>query len=90
MSSENTAEKQTVIEKYKRHETDCGSTEVQVALLTKHLEKLTGHFKNHPGDIHSKRGMYRVISQRKQLLQYLRERDVPRYRDLISSLGLRK
>lgn len=87
LSSEDTS---GVIAKFGRSEGDTGSVEVQVALLTKRLEQLNGHFKSHPQDKHSKRGLQRVVSSRKRLLNYLRNEDVNRYRALINELGLRK
>ena len=79
-----------VISKFKKGPNDTGSTEVQVALLTKRLEKLSGHFSTHTKDNHSKRGMLSLVSQRAKLLNYLKEKDVNRYRDLVTALGLRK
>lgn len=84
------AEAQALIAQYRVHDKDCGSPEVQVALLTKRLEEMAGHFKSHPKDNHSRRGMLRMISRRKRLLQYLKDEDMNRYKALISSLGLRK
>ena len=90
MSQDDNAVKAEVIKKFKRSDSDTGSPEVQVALLTKRLEKLSDHFKRHPQDKHSQRGLMGVVSKRKQLLAYLRNEDVNRYRTLISELGLRK
>ena len=75
---------------YQRHETDSGSPEVQTALLTERINYLTGHFKTHPKDHHSRRGLLKLVGQRRRLLDYLRGRDVARYRDLIERLGIRK
>lgn len=79
-----------VIKSFQVHSQDCGSPEVQVALLTRRLQKLTSHFGKFPKDNHSKKGMLDLISRRKKMLQYLRERDVTRYRNTIAALGLRK
>jgi small subunit ribosomal protein S15 len=79
-----------VIEKFKRGEGDTGSPEVQVALLTRRLEQLKTHFAKHTLDKHSKRGLLKIVSQRKRLLGYLKKEDITRYRTLIGELGLRK
>ena len=83
-------EPQDVIKKYQINSQDTGSPEVQVALLTRRLEILSKHFSTNPKDHHSRRGMMNLISQRKQLLQFLRREDVGRYRNTLSALGLRK
>lgn len=83
-------EKATIIEDYKQHEGDTGSPEVQVALLTARINYLTDHFKTHKKDFHSRTGLLKLVGQRRKLLNYLREKDVQRYRDLISRLNLRK
>ena len=83
-------EKGEVIKRFARNSQDSGSPEVQIALLTQRLEVLSKHFSSNPKDHHSRRGMMNLISQRKQLLQYLRRSDVTRYRTTIQSLGLRK
>lgn len=83
-------EKQTVIDSYKLHENDTGSPEVQVAILTKRINDLTGHLKIHKKDHHSRRGLLKMVGQRRSLLNYLRDRDFNRYRALIEKLGLRK
>ena len=75
---------------YQRHGTDTGSPEVQTALLTDRINYLTEHFKTHPKDHHSRRGLLKLVGQRRRLLDYLRGRDVARYRDLIERLGIRK
>jgi len=75
---------------YQRHGTDTGSPEVQAALLTERINYLTGHFKTHPKDHHSRRGLMKLVGQRRRLLDYLRGRDVARYRALIEQLGIRK
>jgi small subunit ribosomal protein S15 len=82
--------KKEVIEKYKRHEADTGSPEVQVALLTNRIEYLTEHFKTHKKDHHSRRGLLKLVGQRRRLLNYLKNKDVHRYRSIIAELGLRK
>ena len=82
--------KTQVIENYKRKEGDTGSPEVQVALLTERITYLTEHFKVHKKDFHSKTGLLKLVGQRRKLLNYLKNKDVQRYRDLIERLGLRK
>jgi small subunit ribosomal protein S15 len=79
-----------LISRYKTHGSDTGSPEVQVALLTRRIEELTDHFKTHKKDNHSRRGLLKLVSQRRSLLNYLKSRDINRYHDLISRLGLRK
>lgn len=83
-------ETQAVIDKYKRTENDTGSPEVQVALLTARINYLTEHFKTHKKDHHSRRGLVHMVNSRRKLLDYLKNKDVERYRDLISNLGLRR
>ncbi|HBX23762.1 MAG TPA: 30S ribosomal protein S15 [Desulfotomaculum sp.] len=83
-------EKQTVIGTYKLHDSDTGSPEVQVAILTKRINDLTGHLKIHKKDHHSRRGLLKMVGQRRSLLNYLKDRDYNRYRTLIEKLGLRK
>ena len=83
-------ERGEIVKKFRVHPTDSGSPEVQIALLTGRLGELVTHFAKHTQDIHSKRGMYRMISQRKKLLQYLKNESPERYKNVISSLGLRK
>ena len=82
--------KSKVVEEYKRSESDTGSPEVQVALLTARIRYLTDHFKTHKGDHHSRRGLLRLVNQRRSLLDYLKNKDIERYRDLIKRLGLRR
>jgi small subunit ribosomal protein S15 len=82
--------KQTVIGDHRKHETDTGSPEVQIALLTARINELSEHFKTHKKDHHSRRGLLRIVSQRRRLLDYLRRKDVNRYRDVIGRLGLRR
>ncbi|MDI7252691.1 MAG: 30S ribosomal protein S15, partial [Actinomycetota bacterium] len=72
------------------HEKDTGSAEVQIALLTKRIEELTEHLKVHKKDHHSRRGLLKMVGKRRRLLNYLREKDVERYRQLIERLGLRR
>lgn len=83
-------EKQSVIDSFKLHETDTGSPEVQVAILTKRIDHLTEHLKNHKKDHHSRRGLLKMVGQRRALLNYLKNKDFNRYRVLIEKLGLRK
>ena len=84
-------EKNTVIEKYRRSEGDTGSPEVQVALLTERINQLTSdHFKTHKKDHHSRRGLIKMVGQRRNLLGYLKNKDFGRYRSLIDSLELRR
>jgi small subunit ribosomal protein S15 len=80
----------TLVQKYQRHGTDTGSPEVQVALLTDRIGYLTGHFKVHPKDHHSRRGLLKLVGRRRRLLNYLKQRDFQRYRTLIERLGIRK
>ena len=82
--------KKEIIEKFQHNEKDTGSSEVQVALLTARINHLTDHLKTHPKDFHSRRGLLKMVGQRKGLLDYIRDRDVVRYRSLIAELGLRK
>ena len=82
--------KQGVIEKFRTHESDTGSPEVQVALLTQRIVNLTGHFKVHKKDHHSRRGLLQLVSQRRRLLDYLKRCDVDRYRKVVADLGLRR
>ncbi|MCF7935791.1 MAG: 30S ribosomal protein S15 [Synergistales bacterium] len=81
--------KQQLIEDYKRHGADTGSTEVQVAVLTERIRELTEHMKQHKKDYHSRRGLLKMVGKRRKLLRYLRERDFGRYKTLIQRLGLR-
>jgi len=78
------------IKKFKRHERDTGSTEVQVALLTDRINQLTGHMAANRHDYHSQRGLLKLVGQRRRLLAYLSKQDIDRYHKLISELGLRK
>lgn len=83
-------EKNKVIEEFKQHENDTGSPEVQVALITKRVTYLTEHFKEHKQDYHSRTGLLKLVGKRRKLLNYLRKKDVNRYRNLIKRLNLRK
>ncbi|MCU0846554.1 MAG: 30S ribosomal protein S15 [Spirochaetes bacterium] len=83
-------EKKEVIEKFKLHSSDTGSPEVQVAILTERINHLTEHFKVHKKDFHSRRGLLKMVGQRRRLLDYLKKKDLERYRGLITSLGLRR
>ncbi|GFP29859.1 small subunit ribosomal protein S15 [Candidatus Hakubella thermalkaliphila] len=82
--------KSSIIGEYKIHEGDTGSPEVQIALLTHRINQLTDHLKLHRKDHHSRRGLLKMVGQRKRLLDYLRNKDMGRYRTIISKLGLRK
>jgi small subunit ribosomal protein S15 len=82
--------KQEIIKKYARHEGDTGSPEVQIAILTDRINHLTDHLKTHNKDHHSRRGLYKMIGQRRGLLNYLIETDIETYRNLIKDLGIRK
>ena len=84
------ASKEQIISEFCRHERDSGSPEVQVALITKRIEYLTEHFKAHAKDHHSRRGLLMLVGQRRRLLEYLRQKDLSRYRALIDRLGLRR
>ncbi|MBP2648626.1 MAG: ribosomal protein [Gemmatimonadetes bacterium] len=84
-----TFDKQTVVTKHRAHETDTGSTKVQVALLTERINSLTEHFKTHAKDHHGRRGLLKMVGNRRRLLTYLKRTDVVNYRSLIEELGLR-
>jgi len=84
------SDKLKVIDEYKTHEGDTGSPEVQVALLTSRIIYLTEHFKTHAKDYHSRTGLLKLVGQRRKLLNYLKGKDVNRYRTLIARLGIRK
>jgi small subunit ribosomal protein S15 len=83
-------DKANVITEHKKHDGDTGSPEVQVALLTSRITYLTEHFKAHPKDFHSRTGLLKLVGQRRKLLNYLKNKEVQRYRDLIVKLGIRK
>src|SRR6476469_1193092 len=82
-------EKTPTVEKYRKHKTDSGSTEVQVALLTERINYLTDHFRTHAKDHHSRRGLLKMVGKRRRLLDYLRQTNVEGYRKIIADLGLR-
>ncbi|QIK38396.1 30S ribosomal protein S15 [Caldichromatium japonicum] len=84
------ADKKKIIDEYARGERDTGSPEVQVALLTARIQQLTEHFKTHTQDHHSRRGLVRMVNARRKLLDYLKRKDLDRYRELIARLGLRR
>ena len=83
-------EKSKIVKEYARNEKDTGSTEVQIAILTKEINDLTEHIKVHIHDYHSRRGLLRKVGQRKSLLQYLAKKNIKSYREVIKKLGLRK
>ena len=82
--------KQEIIKEYGKSDTDTGSAEVQVALLSNRIDHLTDHLKTHRKDHHTRRGLLMLVGKRKRLLQYLQNQDVQRYRDIIDKLGLRR
>jgi small subunit ribosomal protein S15 len=82
--------KSAILEQYQVHPTDTGSPEVQIALLTKRIEELTLHFRTHSKDNHSRRGLLKLVSQRRRLLDYLKRQNVERYQQVIAKLGIRK
>lgn len=84
------SEKKEMMVKFQRHEGDTGSPEVQIALITQRIEKLTGHFQGHAKDHQSRRGLLKLVGQRRRLLNYLKNNDVKRYQSLTTNLGLRK
>ena len=86
----NTQHKADIVKEHQRSDTDTGSPEVQVALLTANITELADHFKTHKKDHHSRQGLLRMVNQRRKLLDYLKGKDVSRYRDLIGNLALRK
>ncbi len=83
-------EKTAVIEANRTHETDTGSPEVQIAILTARIQQLTDHLREHPHDNHSRRGLLKMVGKRRKMLAYLADKDIERYRALIAKLGLRK
>ncbi|MGH8980144.1 MAG: 30S ribosomal protein S15 [Acidimicrobiales bacterium] len=83
-------EKQVIITEHRLHETDTGSPEVQIALLTDRISHLTEHLKLHKGDHHTRRGLMKLIGRRRRLLDYVRDNDVERYRSIIGRLGIRR
>ena len=82
--------KAAVTEAYQRHEGDTGSSEVQIAILSERIKNLTDHFKGHKKDNHSRRGLLKMVSQRRRLLDYTKARDEARYKSIIERLGLRR
>ena len=82
--------KEEIISNFRQHEKDTGSPEVQIALLSERITYLTDHFKTHKKDHHSRRGLLKLVSQRRHLLDYLKNSDIERYRKIIKSLGIRK
>ena len=82
--------KEKIVGDYRTHDGDTGSPQVQVALLTERINQLTEHFKTHKKDNHSRRGLLKMVSQRRSLLDYLKRRDIEQYHELISRLGLRR
>ena len=87
--AQNKEQREQVIRDYRTHDTDTGSADVQVALLTHRINDLTGHFKTHIKDHHGRRGLLKMVGQRRRLLDYLKRHDADRYRQLIERLGLR-
>jgi small subunit ribosomal protein S15 len=85
-----TAKKTDVIQRFRTHDTDTGSPEVQIAILSERIGELTEHFKNHVKDHASRRGLLMLVSKRRRLLDYLKKHDTDRYRDVIGKLGIRK
>jgi small subunit ribosomal protein S15 len=82
--------KQELIDSYRKHEKDTGSPEVQIAILTERISNLTEHFKVNKKDHHSRRGLLKLVGQRRRLLDYLKSKDINRYREIIGKLGIRK
>jgi small subunit ribosomal protein S15 len=85
-----TDKKQTIINSFKLHDSDTGSPEVQIAILTERITYLTEHFKVHKKDHHSRRGLLKMVGQRRRLLDYLKKKDIERYRVIIEKLGIRR
>jgi small subunit ribosomal protein S15 len=85
-----TGVKERIVNEYQTHEGDTGSPQVQIALLTERINQLTEHFQTHKKDNHSRRGLLKMVSQRRSLLDYLRRRDIEGYHELIGKLGLRR
>lgn len=82
--------KKEIIDSFKKHDSDTGSPEVQIAILTYRINELNNHLKNHKKDHHSRRGLLKMVGQRRNLLNYLKNKDITRYRELIQKLGLRR
>ena len=83
-------EKTKIIKKYKLHETDTGSAEVQITILTEEIKRLTLHLKKHSKDLHSKRGLLKMVMKRKKLLNYLKKENTKRYNSILEKIGLKK
>lgn len=83
-------ERDEIVEEYQLHESDTGSPEVQIALLSERISVLTDHLREHPHDHHSRRGLFKMVGRRRRLLRYLAKEDVDRYRTLVQRLGLRR
>jgi small subunit ribosomal protein S15 len=90
MASLHTETKQEIVSKFRQHDSDTGSPEVQVALISERISYLTEHFKTHKQDHHSRRGLLKLVAKRRHLLDYLKKKDIDRYRKLIRELGIRK
>lgn len=88
--AQSAVKKNEIIEKFKTHPTDTGSSEVQIALLTDRIQYLTEHFKTHKKDHHSRQGLLKLVGQRRSLLDYLKKKDIAKYRTILAELGLRK
>lgn len=88
--AQSAVKKSEIIEKFKVHPTDTGSSEVQIALLTDRIKYLTEHFKEHKKDHHSRQGLLKLVGQRRSLLDYLKKKDINKYRRILQELGLRK
>ncbi len=88
--AQSAVKKNEIIEKFKTHGSDTGSSEVQIALLTDRIQYLTEHFKIHKKDHHSRQGLLKLVGQRRSLLDYLKKKDVNKYRTILTELGLRK
>ncbi len=86
----NKDQKNSIIDQYKVHESDTGSSEVQIALLTERINHLNEHLKTHKKDHHSRRGLLKMVGKRRNLLNYLRNQDIEKYRDILKKLNLRK
>lgn len=82
--------KEQVVSDFKQHESDTGSSQVQIALLTKRINELTEHFKTHKKDNHSRRGLLKMVARRRKLLDYLKRKDISQYHEMIKKLGLRR
>lgn len=85
-----TEKKKEIIDTYKTHKSDTGSPEVQIALLSERINGLSGHFKDHKGDHHSRRGLLKMVGRRRRLLEYVKGKDVARYKTILKELGLRR